>query len=428
MLILRSGYQYYFSSLDQEAYDFFISQKAKIDDKDNLFYAIEGITAPKEVINIHEYGELAVNKRIQADLENGVSLDVFVFREKDPNALELVVDDMKLLCWLSIEKDHDRECYSETELDTVINDNKILLKRYETLRKYFRYNSVTSSSNGQLLISLNKLWLTSLRRNINSISIEKILHELEHTRILLSQPGSIIGRMISMVRYGLTLSQLEYIILNHPQELKPYKKRIKDILKRFNYKDISLDLVFKKEFEILDEALCVSNNINDNNEVICYEEAKSIYLNGNFIIKDYYNRYREIDEFFSDINYITDAECAAFKETYITNFYYDVFKHLPLITTYTPYRYILDGTGVPCEMINAYHNKSAKHRQLDLVLDIKLNTVKEDMIEVYIANSKILDPLTNLPFEYDNATKKLNFPSGPNPFLRKYSGVTLYDI
>jgi len=418
-------HKYYYPDVNLEAADFFIHNRQNVNDSENMLYSMVALDAPKSVEDIHAFGM----NQVEAVLEEMSCLDAAddygkSYFSRVENALKLDVDGSKLTCWLSKVQDKDDGCYTLVELGEVVKTNELLLKRYEGLASYEKFDAnIHTGRNGQLLISLHKLYLANIRSTIQSDeSINRLLKDLMHKRILLSQDGTWIEKAISLVIYGLSLNQLEYFLVTYPGVAMKYEGDINRAISDLSVDEFNVDGVFRKEFDVLNEILCLEERLGFTDSQACFSEARGGFLAGEeFVLNDFHNVYLEHKDIMQMGLDDMMRQCNSLDDWSDTEFFIDTFVHLPIFPTQMTYSLMLGGMLKACEMMANFKIKAAKLRQLRVYLSINAKGLEGESIKEYLETESERDLLTDLPFVYDNNKNSLEFPlEVSNKYVRRF--------
>lgn len=394
VLVLIIGYvvsaNYYYPKVNAEAVQFFIKDKQRVSGKENSLYSIIGLNAPDNVQDIHVFGLKLVNETLNQCLDvsrKHLSLDTRL--PKVESELTLNADVNKLYCWLGTDNSeandrkceipNDSTCYTDNELSHIVKNNSILLKRHEQLKKYKKYDNIALfSTNGSLQINAHRLYLADIRLKIeqgDKDALQALIQDLEHNRILMSQPGTMIDKAIKLVLYNLSLEQLEHVIIKHTNEALTYKNEIDVALSELTIEEFNLDGIFREEFEIINSIYCIDERLGIDTPDYCQDNKDIGAISESYIINDFYKFYLSYKSM-SNLDIEDMAEqCKIKSNEPEDNIYIGMLLHLPIFSTYASYKLVLGGMKKGCELMVSHKQKGIKHVELKAFLNsAKKNT------------------------------------------------------
>ena len=298
------------------------------------------------------------------------------------NELTLDADVNKLHCWLNneneltksnYEKPSKDTCYTENELGKAVIKNNILLERHEQLKKYKKYDdNALFTQNAQLLINTHRLFLANVRLNLeqgNEETLKILIHDLEYHRTLMSQPGTMIEKAIKLVLYGLSLDQLEFVIIHHTDIALKYNQEIEKVLSELTIDEFNLEGIFREEFEIINSIYCIDERLGIETPDYCQADINVGSISINYILNDFYEFYLSYKNMLNlDMSSMVE-QCSIYSNEPEENIYLGMLLHLPILTTYTSYSLVVGGMKKGCELMEIYKQKSAKHLELKAYLD-----------------------------------------------------------
>jgi hypothetical protein len=415
-LSIRFVYKYYYPDLNPESVKFFITDKERVSDQDNVAFAIIGLNAPPETENIHLFGLNLVNQALLRYSDgDGKHMSLDASLPKIENELKLNADMGRLNCWVNRTVQDSENCYSSDELADVVSNNKILLDRHEELKAYRKYSPfVMFSRNGQLLINVHKLYLADIRHSLSSgggpEAFNALIKDMQYRKMILSQPGTWIDKAISLVMYGLSFNQFEHAMTEYTDVVIGYDKGLIDSMSDLSMGDFNIDGVFREEFSMLNSALCVDEKLGLKTPDLCQTGFEDNDINVNYIMNSYYEKYIIYKHMTAlDIDGLI-TRCELQPKFSKVDFYFGMAIHFPILTTYAPYKLFEAGSEKGCTMMIMFKLKIAKFRQSKVYLDVKRNKISEENINDYLQTTAERDYLTGLPFIYDETDKILRFP------------------
>lgn len=423
MIPFSPVHKYYYPDVKIEATEFFIYNKPIVRDSENMLYSMVALDAPKNVEDIHSFGLKQVETVLEKLANSGVDDYGKSWFPKLEGALKLDMDSSKLICWLGKVQEKIDGCYTLVELRQVIKRNELLLERYESLANFERIDaSIHTGRNGQLLINLHKLYLANIRSSIQSNeSINRLLKDLKHKRMFLSQDGTWIEKAISLVLYGLSLNQMEYLLVEHPDAAIKYENDIHRVLSDLSVDEFNIDGVFRKEFDVINEIFCLEENLGISDCQQCLPKGRDLLVGGSYVLNDFYSVYLEHKKIMGTSLEDMRAQCKSNDNWDKKDFFIDALVHLPIFPVKTTYSLMLGGMLKGCEMMINFKVKSAKLRQLRVYLNIKSRNLDGELVRVYLETESERDLLTGFSFVYDDERNTLEFPvEVSNQYVRKF--------
>jgi len=424
--------QYYYPELNSDSVNIFILGNHHVSKNENVFYSIIGLNAPKEVIDIHSYGveliQQSVDKYIDDDMKH---LKGDVDLPHNPNSINLNVDTGKLVCWLGKASGKAVDnCYTPDELTKVVENNQLLLERFEQLLSYDKYISkFPFNQNGKLLMNVYKLYVANARNKLLTDSdnaVKSLVDGLRFSRKMFSQTQTWIEKAIWLVNYGLSLSQLEYVLLNHTDIAINYKTMLFTQLVDLSIDELNITGVYQAEFEMLNYLLCIDMQLGIETDSYCQKETELDRFSASFIMNDYYKRYETSQRTLS-LGYERLVEhCEIAGEYSGFNMNVDILLHFPILVEYSTYNLFVYGMVKGCRMVENFRIKGARLRLLKMFLDIKANGIDENNIKLFLENHVLKDVISGNSFIYDEGNKLLMFPpESPDLVKKLYPGMKL---
>ena len=423
MIPFSPVHKYYYPDVKIEATEFFIYNKPIVRDSENMLYSMVALDAPKNVEDIHSFGLKQVETVLEKLANSGVDDYGKSWFPKLEGALKLDMDGSKLICWLGKVQEKIDGCYTLVELRQVIKRNELLLERYESLSNYERIDAnIHTGRNGQLLINLHKLYLANIRSTIQSNeSINRLLKDLKHKRMLLSQDGAWIDKAISLVLYGLSLNQMEYLLVVYPDAAIKHENDIHRVLSDLSVDEFNIDGVFRKEFDVINEIFCLEENLGVSDCQQCLPKGRGLLVGGSYVLNDFYSVYLEHKKIMGTSLEDMRAQCKSNDNWDKKDFFIDALVHLPIFPVKTTYSLMLGGMLKGCEMMINFKVKSAKLRQLRVYLNIKSRNLDGELVRVYLETESERDLLTGFSFVFDDEKNTLEFPEEvSNQYVRKF--------
>ena len=423
MIPFSPVHKYYYPDVKIEATEFFIYNKPIVRDSENMLYSMVALDAPKNVEDIHSFGLKQVETVLEKLANSGVDDYGKSWFPKLEGALKLDMDSSKLICWLGKVQEKNDGCYTLVELRQVIKRNELLLERYESLSNYERIDAnIHTGRNGQLLINLHKLYLANIRSTIQSNeSINRLLKDLKHKRMFLSQDGTWIEKAISLVLYGLSLNQMEYLLVEHPDAAIKYENDIHRVLSDLSVDEFNIDGVFRKEFDVINEIFCLEENLGVSDCQQCLPKGRGLLVGGSYVLNDFYSVYLEHKKIMETSIEDMRVQCKSNDNWGKKDFFIDALVHLPIFPVKTTYSLMLGGMLKGCEMMINFKVKSAKLRQLRVYLNIKSRNLDGELVRVYLETESERDLLTGFSFVFDDEKNTLEFPEEvSNQYVRKF--------
>ena len=359
---------HYNPKVNPEAVKLFISDKENVENSDNLLFALIGLTAPKHIEDIHAYGQSKVDKALKESLKNNKYLSADFELPQLESELVLTIEQRKLNCWLGQHDVTNPSCYSSEELNKLADDYRVLLDRYESLRKYKQYDGFfIFNRNGLLEINLSKLYFANinnkLKKAVNTdFEFQKIIHSVEHYTNLLKQPANWPSKAVILVLYGWSLNLLEDSIHQHSDIAARYNA---EILNALNSAELNLADIYREEFEGLNFILCLDEKLGVKTTSYCsLESEKHTAFGISYALNSYYEMYLETLPMMS----LGIEKLTQFCDEEIRLSKWQLFKgmifHLPIVATYTTYKLHIGGHQAGCELTLAHKKNLEQGRRL----------------------------------------------------------------
>src|SRR5690349_12334104 len=198
--------------------EFLKSDLENVDDKDNAYFAVVGITAPRGE-DIHRAGKSRLDRYASFLKANPAAdrldLDLILGRDRlafkgDTSNLWLYLD--PLSC-----KTSKIPCPSDRDVRKLLADNELLMKRYLTLNKYPRFYDVAHLFAGYVeLIQLEKLMAAIALLDAKSGHLRRALEtlgkDLAFTRRSLKDRHDFVAMSVLQVDFSLAANTVSEIV------------------------------------------------------------------------------------------------------------------------------------------------------------------------------------------------------------------------
>lgn len=404
-VLLGPLHKYYFPDLNPDAFKLLIENRVVVDDAENMVYAIKGLNAPENIDDVHAY-----------------SIDNSVPR------IKLEIDFTRLECWLSSHPEPDENCYTKQELIKIIDENRILIHRYEDIYKYNKFDSNLPNKTfwGQELISTHKLYMAKLRSEFqDKKSFHKMIRDFKHKRSLVSQEGALIEKGIFLVLFGLSINQIEYHLIHYPDIVNDNDRKIMETFDDLTTAEFNIDGLLRKEYEALNNLFCLYEELGAESTVSCEADSKEMYIPAEFYTNDFYNRFYHYKEIIELNAMELDGQCHSMRDDNLefskTEILGDTLLHFPLFPSYPIYKLFLGGNLNECEIMTNFKVKQAKIRQLKVYTKLISSKLDRDKYNHYLQNIIDKDIITGKSFVYNKVKKQLEFPSKESKLLTALS-------
>lgn len=398
-------HKYYFPDLNPNAFKLLIEDRPVVSDAENMVYAIKGLNAPENIEDVHAYS-----------IDNSI------------HKIKMEIDSNKLKCWLTSHPEPDKDCYTKQELVKIIDNNWILIDRYEDIYKYNKFDSNLQDKTfyGQNLILTHKLYMAYSRLEFQDKKpFHKMIRDLKHKRLLLSQDGTLIEKAIFLVLLGLTINQLEYHLINYPDKVNDYDREIVDAFHDLTTSEFNIDGFLRKEYELLNNIFCLYEKLGAESTVSCEENSKGMYIPAEFYTNDFYNRFYPYKEIIELNAMELNDKCHSMRDDDTgfskTEFFGDILLHFPFFPSYAGYKLFLDGSLKGCEIIVNFKVKQAKIRQLKVYTELISSNLDRNKYNNYLKSILDKDIVTGKSFVYNEIKEQLEFPSNESELFYELS-------
>ncbi|MBI3188525.1 MAG: hypothetical protein HYZ31_11760 [Gammaproteobacteria bacterium] len=406
ILVWFSILAFYTESLDPGFDEFYSQNQAEVSDTENAAVGIAGLNAPPDV-DFMRFGRDQIKNSI-ADM---LSHEKGIKRNEIEGEIKFIGNANELGCWVSQPdaiKNYHLACATDMQLQKMLIDNKILLKRYREITK-LRKNKVDAGLNGTLFLNINKLIAAEIKINLNNGRYEDAYLEWENNykflERLLASDVTWIDEAIYMVASSISINSAELLINHYPDIVTVHGDELLNSLKPLGLERWNLTGIMRAEYNMF-RIMLESTKIESN-------------LDLNFIRNRFYR---------SAKSYLIAAKSAPINieeeslkvSTYYSDFDSNIidYLHAPRSTILT--RLWLRGHLKTGNIITTMYYHDSKLRILTLAIMIKKQGVNEAEIVPFIADSSksLNNPFTGQPMKYDSKERALVFiaPGGNNKF------------
>ena len=237
-LIWYGGGYFYDEAPDAGREAFYAGSDRHIPDETNAAVAISGLNAPLDK-DIIQYGRTMIDA---TEILNVSAIKI-------PSEIKFIGLDKKnqIDCALQGAIEYDFEqCTTQTQIDALLEQNKLLLNRYFSLYKIADWQGF-SVKNGQIIINLNRLLAAHSKLLISQGKTEDAYQAWRDNHVFISrvlgQETNLIERAIFQVVDGLNLNSLEYLLYKNPETALVHSSELNALLKpqgltRYNLKGV----------------------------------------------------------------------------------------------------------------------------------------------------------------------------------------------
>ena len=378
--------------------EFYALSPKNVPDSQNIAVAISGINAPSGA-DIFKHGRFAIDTFFKT--ENSAEAKKIV--EASGN-LAFVGDSNEIDCWLDEPlEDAKRNCASAERIKSLLVQNNELLARYASLADIPSSNGA-ASSNGQILINLNRLLAAEIKLNVEEGNSELAYNKWLKNHLIINhlfrQESTAIEHAIFLVIDGFNLYALENLLFKSPEIGIKHFEELSTILKSNGLERYNLKGMQRAEYAFV-------------NDHFLKRQKQVTYLHPEFIR----NRIYQMQMVYLDIAQKSPSTFQTSSNE--LNKKYGISISLMDYYWLDPFNSVIanrftSGLMKSLELVKSMHAKNALISSINLSLQIKQQKIAHSNIQVFLNKAgKSYDcPFTDKPTQFD-AQRNILFCENP---------------
>lgn len=376
-----------------------------------------GLSAPADVVDTYSWA-LNILKQVDAEkkkflahlkgeitpssFDAGERLITSISQvENIPNRVEFIGDTRAIGCFQGQQYRFNGEPFpsqcDEKALPKLMSDNALLLKRYQVMLGYNRYDDYwpITGLNGSALIKLQEVYvarLVEMSKTNPEAALQQALANMRFYRRALTGHTNLIARSILMVNYGLVQKSLPTILGNNEALIAAQLNQLFDAFSPFSANEVNVAELAKAEYELLSTIFEQLGNHNKN---------KMLQFHKDFIAA------------WNTPPIHADAAWAPFFKRYKSK---ELHCYLNLSDWHSPRlsitaNLVISGMAVGGDLSRAQNAIDARSRILNLYVQIKTLGIAPAEIQAFLNNAPkaLYNPFTETPMNYDAASNSIYF-------------------
>lgn len=352
------------------------------------------------------------SEQIKSDRADLIANDKRDRKQKPIGTIEFIGNVRELDCWVhqpEVKKDNHSGCADETQLQTLLHDNKILLDRYWQISQLNIFKNDTGVLNGQLFLNINKLIAADIKLNLSKGNYDTAYQSWLKNNLFISRLMTAdvpwIGESVFMISYSFSLNNAAILIDQYPDIIAVHGDELLKVLKPTGLNRWNLAGIQRAEYQMI-------------NIMLSSEEGKYA-MDTNFIRNRFYRSAKAYLMAAKSAPDRVETEMQQVGRAY-SDFDKPTLDYLFAPKTTILSRLLLRGSLKASMLVTSMHNYDGKLRTLTLALLLKKFQIPQEQIESFIANASadLKNPFSGQPIKFNSQDQILEFdaPGSTNKF------------